>query len=68
MNLVLDTNILFSAILNTNSKFAQILLTENNKHKILAPDYINEEILNHKYKILTLKGFPEIEFYKFFTC
>ncbi|MBX3042546.1 MAG: PIN domain nuclease [Candidatus Kapabacteria bacterium] len=66
MNIVLDTNILFSAILNTNSKFAQILLTDNNNHRILAPDYINEEILSHQYKILTLKGYTETEFNKIF--
>lgn len=66
MDIVLDTNILFSAILNTNSKFAQILVTDNNKHRILAPNYIIEEILSHKYKILTLKGYTEIEFNKIF--
>ena len=66
MDIVLDTNILFSAILNTNRKFAQILVTDNNNLRILAPDYINDEILSHKYKILTLKGYTEIEFNKIF--
>lgn len=66
MDIVLDTNILFSAILNTNSKFAQILVTDNNNHRFLAPDYINDEILSHKYKILTLKGYTETEFNKIF--
>ena len=62
IKIVIDTNILFSAILNTNSKFAQILLTDKNDILILAPDYMNKEILAHKQNILTLKNISEDEF------
>ncbi len=35
--LVVDTNIIFSAILNVNSRIGQILLTSDNVYDLYAP-------------------------------
>lgn len=59
---VVDTNILFSAILNNKSNIAQIILTGFNDFQFYAPEYIRYEILKHKKKICKLACISEIEF------
>ncbi|RUA33530.1 MAG: hypothetical protein DSY77_09880 [Bacteroidetes bacterium] len=49
--IVVDTNIIFSAILNINSRIGQILLTGDDLHDFYAPKYIRTEIWEHKGKI-----------------
>lgn len=54
MKIVVDTNIVFSAILNTNSRIAQILIYENPKFQFYSCDYLRIEILRHQDKLLKL--------------
>jgi predicted nucleic acid-binding protein len=54
VKIVVDTNIVFSAILNANSKIAQILLFANPKIKFYSCDYLQTEILRHRDKLLKL--------------
>ena len=54
MKIVVDTNIVFSAILNTNSRIAQILIYQNPKFQFYSCDYLQTEILRHRDKLLKL--------------
>ena len=54
MKIIVDTNIVFSAILNTNSRIAQILIYQNPKFQFYSCDYLQTEILRHRDKLLKL--------------
>jgi predicted nucleic acid-binding protein len=54
VKIVVDTNIVFSAILNTNSRIAQILIYQNPKFQFYSCDYLQAEILRHREKLLQL--------------
>lgn len=54
MKIVVDTNIVFSAILNTNSRIAQILIYQNPKFQFYSCDYLQTEILRHHDKLVKL--------------
>ena len=47
MRIIVDANIVFSAILNTNSKIADLLLNSKGTFDFLAPDFLQTEL--HKY-------------------
>jgi predicted nucleic acid-binding protein len=47
VRIIVDANIVFSAILNTNSKIADILLNSKGTFEFIAPDYLQTEL--HKY-------------------
>lgn len=49
--IVVDSNILFSAILNINSKIAQLLINGKSHYTFYAPKYIRTEIWEHQEKI-----------------
>lgn len=49
--LIVDSNIVFSAILNVNSRIGQILLTSDKFYDFYAPKYVRDEILNHQEKL-----------------
>lgn len=51
MKLIIDANIVFSAILNTNGKIADLLLNSNDKLSFLAPSFLRSEIRKHHSKI-----------------
>lgn len=54
MKLVVDTNIVFSAMLNTNSRVAQILLRKYQYIEFFAPNYLMEELNEHQIKLQKL--------------
>ena len=54
MKIIVDANIVFSAILNTNNRIAQILIYENPKFQFYSCDYLQTEILKHREKLLKL--------------
>ncbi len=60
--IVVDTNIVFSAILNIDGNIAKILLSTSNKYDFYSCHFLKEEIFTHKSKILKLTGFSEREF------
>jgi predicted nucleic acid-binding protein len=61
MKIVVDTNIVFSAILNVNSKIAQILIYNHPKIKFYSCDYLQTEILKHREKLLKITKLKEKE-------
>ncbi|MCV9388381.1 PIN domain-containing protein [Reichenbachiella ulvae] len=52
MKVIVDTNIVFSAILNTNGKIAQILSEPN--VTFLSPSYLLTELVEHQNKLIKL--------------
>ena len=62
MRIVIDTNIVFSAILNTNSKIAQILLQPGSKVNFYATEQLLKEIASTKDMLVAyLKTIDETE-------
>lgn len=59
MKIVVDTNIVFSAILNTDSKLGRILL--QSKHRFYSTNQLFFEIEKHKHKIVKITGFSHEE-------
>ena len=70
MKIIVDANIVFSAILNTNIRIAQILIYENPKFQFYSCDYLQTEILKHREKLLKLTNLSAeelLELEKFIT-
>ncbi|MCA1761189.1 MAG: putative toxin-antitoxin system toxin component, PIN family [Bacteroidales bacterium] len=61
MKVVVDTNIVFSAILNSQSWIGQILLHSGNSIRFYSPGFLKKEIKNHKTKIKHFTKLPNDE-------
>lgn len=61
MKVVVDTNIVFSAILNSQSRIGQILLHSDKSIKFYSPAFLKKEIQNHKLKIKLFTKLPDDE-------
>lgn len=61
MRVVVDTNIVFSAILNTKNKFARILLQPKSKINFYSTEQLFAEIDEHKEKIRSISNYSDIE-------
>jgi predicted nucleic acid-binding protein len=66
VRIIVDANIVFSAILNTNSKIADILMNSNKIFDFIAPDYLQIELRKYHFKIskisnLTVREIENIE-------
>jgi predicted nucleic acid-binding protein len=59
MNLVVDTNILFSAILSPKGKIHDLLLNSEKEFSFFAPVFLIEELDQHHSKILKISGYTE---------
>lgn len=57
MRIVVDTNIVFSAILNTQSRIGQILISGFKYFDFYSVCLLKEEIKNHQNKILSISGY-----------
>ncbi len=51
MNLIVDTNIIFSAILNTNSRIANILTRYSEEIDFYSPTFLLSELAEHQVKL-----------------
>jgi len=60
--IIVDTNIVFSALLNINSRIGQILINGKNHFDFYSPEYIRFEIFKHKDKIKSIGKFTDNEF------
>ncbi len=60
--IIVDSNIIFSAILNVNSRIGQILLTGQDFYEFYAPKYLRNEIWEHQEKIKKIGKFSDDEF------
>lgn len=61
MRIVVDTNIVFSAILNTNSKIARVILQPRSRFNFYSTEQLKSEINEHKKKIIELTGYTDLE-------
>jgi predicted nucleic acid-binding protein len=66
MTFVVDSNIIFSAILNPDNKIGQIIINGSKYFTFITVDQLNEEIENHKDKILKISGLSHHDFLRLF--
>ena len=64
MKIVVDTNIVFSAILNSQSWIGQILLHSDKSIKFYSPHYLQVEIQKHFQKIKSRTKLLDYEIYE----
>jgi predicted nucleic acid-binding protein len=62
MKIIIDTNIIFSAILSSDGKIGQILLAGRKKLSFYAPNLAKTEIQRHKSKLIALAEIDENTF------
>ncbi len=60
--IVVDTNVVFSALLNTSSPIGDLVLNSANVFEFYSCTLLKEEIKEHQAKILKISGFTESEF------
>lgn len=63
MKVVVDSNVIFSALLTKNSKLRDTLLKKN--HRFYSPNYFFNEIFKYKEKILRCSKLDEVELYEY---
>jgi len=64
MKIVVDTNVVFSAILNSQSWIGQILLHSDKALKFYSPRFLQIEIQNHFQKIKKITKLSDSELYE----
>ena len=64
MRIVVDTNIVFSALLNSNSLIARIILQPKSRLHFYSTDLLSIEIQEHKDKLKKIAGFSDSELNK----
>jgi len=62
MKIVVDTNIVFSAMLNTKSRISYILLKPNKGISFYSTQALHSELLEHSKRIIKISGYTETEF------
>ncbi|SMD43268.1 Predicted nucleic acid-binding protein, contains PIN domain [Aquiflexum balticum DSM 16537] len=67
MRIVVDTNILFSAMLNTNSRIARILLQPKTNLNFYSTEQLLFELENHSEKLKTISGYDDGDYKRIFT-
>ena len=61
MKVIVDANIVFSAILNTNGKIGDLLLNSKGIIEFIAPRYMLREIVKYHHKIMSLANIDREE-------
>lgn len=61
MRLVVDTNIVFSAVLNSNSRIARILIAGKRHFDFHSCAFLHAELLKHRPKLKSLTGLSSSE-------
>ncbi len=64
--IIVDTNIVFTALLNIDSRIGQILINGARYYDFYSPEYIREEILEHKKRIKSIANLNEETFIKLY--
>lgn len=64
MNVVVDTNIIFSSLLSTESSLRTMLFKSKN-YTFYAPNYTYLELFKHKDKIIKYSKLPEVEVFNY---
>lgn len=60
--MIVDTNIVFSAIISPNNKIAELILKSKNLFEFSAPNQLQRELKEHEEKILELTGYSKQEY------
>ena len=66
MKIVVDSNIVYSAILNTRSNIGQIITIGVKHYDFYTTNLLKVEIINHKQKIQKITGFNDKTFTEIF--
>ena len=61
MKVVVDTDIVVSAVLNSNSRIARVLISGKRHFKFYSCDFLRTELLKHRSKLRKLTKLPEDE-------
>ncbi len=64
MRVVVDTNIVFSAILNTNNKISQIILQPKSRLNLYSTNQLEYELAEHWDKLKKISKYSDIELHK----
>lgn len=64
MKIIVDTNIVFSAILNSQGKIGQLIINGSKFFTFYTVGLLKDEIGEHKEKILKISGFTNQQFIK----
>ena len=56
MKIIVDANIVFSAILNTNGKIGDLLINSKEHFDFIAPDFLRREIRKHYARLCKISG------------
>jgi len=64
MKIIVDSNIVFSAILNSQGKIGQLIINGSKFFKFYTVRLLKDEIEEHKDKILKISGFTSEQFIK----
>lgn len=56
VRIIVDANIVFSAILNSNGKIGDLLINSQGKFQFIAPDFLRVEIRKHYKKLSAISG------------
>ncbi|MFN3999913.1 PIN domain-containing protein [Algoriphagus sp.] len=59
MNVVVDTNVVFSAILNPNGKISDLLFNPSLEFTFFAPSFILDELKKHNQKLCLISELTE---------
>ncbi len=59
MKIVVDTNIVFSAILNSNNTIGDLILNSDANFKFYSVSYLRIELERHKSKLLAISNLQE---------
>ena len=65
MKIIVDTNIVFSAILNSNSRVGKILLNSKEHFQFFTCNYLRIEIQRHRNKLLKITKLTEDQLWEF---
>ena len=61
MKIVVDTNIVFSALLNTNSIIGDLLLNSDEVFEFYSCNLLKEEIITHQTKLLSISKLTQMQ-------
>ena len=62
MIVIIDSNIVFSAILNSQNKIGQLIINSSNIFRFYTVSLLKDEIERHKDKLLSISGFTDEQY------
>jgi len=62
VKLIVDTNIVFSAMISDKGKIGELLLNKPGDIRFLSPDFLLEELVIHTKKLLSITGYTHAEY------